>query len=42
MADHIDTAIDQEKQLNQDISQCRGRLTSNIAKIIADIRHDTP
>ena len=42
LAEHVDTAIDQEKLLNQDICQCRGRLTSNIAKIIDDIRHDAP
>ena len=42
LADHVDTAIDQEKLLNQDICLCRGRLTSNIAKIIDDIRQDAP
>lgn len=42
LAEHVDTAIIQETQLNQDICLCMGRLTSNIAKIIDDIRHDAP
>ena len=42
LAEHVDTAIIQEKLLNQDISLCMGRLTSNIAQIIDNIRHDAP
>ena len=42
LANHVCTAISQEKLLNQDINQCLGRLTSNIAKIIDDIFHDVP
>ena len=42
LAEHVDTAIVQEKLLNQDISLCMGRLTSNIAQIIDNIRHDAP
>ena len=42
LANHVGTAISQEKLLNQDINRCLGRLTSNIAKIIDDICHDAP
>lgn len=34
----IDTAIMQEKKINQDISNCRGKVTSNIAQIISEIK----
>lgn len=34
----IDVAIEQEKKINQDISDCKGKLTSNIAQIISGIR----
>ena len=39
---HVETAIFQEKFLNQNITLCMGELTCNIAKIIDDIRHDSP
>ncbi len=38
LAIDIDIAIQQEKLLNQDIAQCPGNLTSNIGKIIDEIR----
>ncbi len=38
LAAHIDIAIAQEQRLNQDTQQCIGQLTSNIGKIISDIR----
>lgn len=33
----IDVAIEQEKKINQDISDCKGKITSNIAQIISGI-----
>lgn len=42
LADQIDTAIVQEKHLNQDIHDCMGKLTSNIGCIIDAIRNDHP
>lgn len=38
LAANIDTAILQEQNLNQDAEKCIGKLTSNIGKIISDIR----
>lgn len=38
LALNIDTAIEQEKKINQDIQKCAGSLTSNIGKIISEIR----
>ena len=40
LAIHVRTAIEQEKQLNQDIHLCKGTITSNIGKIIDGILHD--
>lgn len=40
LAGKIDIAIEQECKINQDIHQCKGRLTCNIGKIIQDIRDD--
>lgn len=40
LAIHVRTAIEQEKQLNQDIHHCKGTITSNIGKIIDGILHD--
>lgn len=34
----IDVAIEQEKKINQDISDCKGKITSNIAQIISGIK----
>ena len=34
----IDIAIEQEKKINQDITDCKGKLTSNIAQIISGIK----
>lgn len=39
LAENIEIAIHQEKALNQDIARCHGQLTSNIGKVISDIRH---
>lgn len=36
----IDIAIEQEKKVNQDITDCKGKLTSNIARIISEIRRE--
>ena len=38
LALEIDIAIEQEKKLNQDITCCKGKLTSNIAKVISEIK----
>ena len=40
LAESVETAIEQEKNLNQDIHLCLERLTSNIGKIIEMIRAD--
>ena len=37
LAIRIMIAIEQEKKLNQDIHECRGKITSNIGKIIEGI-----
>ncbi len=36
----IDTAIEQEKFINQNIYNCKDKLTSNIGEIITNIRND--
>lgn len=36
----IDIAIEQEKKVNQDIANCKGRVTSNIAQIISEIKRE--
>ena len=38
----IHLAIEQEKNLNQDIHYCHGKLTSNVGKIIQSIMDDEP
>lgn len=40
LADNISIAIKQEKSINQDIECCKGRLTSNIGKIVESIIKD--
>lgn len=40
LAENIDIAIEQEKNLNQNIYDCKGKITCNIGKIIDDIRKD--
>ncbi|CZT55372.1 RloB family protein [Solibaculum mannosilyticum] len=39
LAQYIDIAIKQEKNLNQDITRCSGQVTCNIGKVIDDIRN---
>lgn len=39
LAANLDIAITQEQKLNQDAEHCLGRLTSNIGKILSDIRN---
>lgn len=41
LAEHVDTAIAQEKKINENIYRCKGRVTCNIGKIIESIRNDT-
>lgn len=41
LAIHIDTAIEQEKLLNEDITNAIGVITCNIGKVIEDIRKDS-
>lgn len=36
-ADNVMTAISQEKRINQDIHRCRGKVTSNVGKVIEAI-----
>lgn len=40
LAKCVDTAILQEKKINQDIHDCKGKITCNIGKIIESIRND--
>ena len=42
LAEKVETAIEQEKHLNQDVHACLGRLTSNIGSLIEMIRADKP
>ena len=37
---HVDFAIVEECKINEDIHQCSGQVTCNIAKIINDIRNN--
>ena len=38
LAEHVEIAICQEKQINQNIAECRGQVTCNIGQIIEEIR----
>lgn len=38
-AKQIDVAIEQERNLNQDVYSAQGRVTSNVAKVICEIRN---
>lgn len=40
LARDVDIAIAQEKKINEDIHNCRGKVTCNIGKIIESIRND--
>ena len=40
LAVHVKTAIEQERKVNQDIHDCRRKITSNIGLIIDNIIHD--
>lgn len=40
VAENVDVAIAQEKKINEDIHDCRGKVTCNIGKIIESIRND--
>ena len=42
LAEKVETAIEQEKHLNQDVHGCLGQLTSNIGSLIEMIRADKP
>ena len=42
LAEKVETAIEQEKHLNQDVHACLGQLTSNIGSLIEMIRADKP
>lgn len=42
LADHVLVAIAQEKRINQDIHQLKGKVSSNVGKIIEDIIHENP
>ncbi len=41
LAEFVTIAIEEELFLNQDINDCKGKLTSNIGQIIDGILHDT-
>ena len=38
LTEHVEIAICQEKQINQNIAECRGQVTCNIGQIIEEIR----
>ena len=40
LAEKVDIAIMQEKKMNEDIHDCKGKITCNIGKIIESIRMD--
>lgn len=40
LAEKVDIAIMQEKKMNEDIHNCKGKITCNIGKIIESIRMD--
>lgn len=40
LAERVNIAIAQEKKINEDIHNCKGRVTCNIGKIIESIRND--
>lgn len=40
LAEKVDIAIMQEKKMNEDIYDCKGKITCNIGKIIESIRND--
>lgn len=40
LAKYVNIAIAQEKKINEDIHNCKGRVTCNIGKIIESIRND--
>ena len=42
LADNILIAISQEKKINQDIHELKGKVSSNVGKIIEDIINETP
>ena len=41
LAEFVTIAIEEERFLNQDINDCKGKITSNIGQIIDDILHDS-
>lgn len=41
LAKCVDIAIAQEKKINEDIHDCKGRVTCNIGKIIEEIKNDS-
>lgn len=40
LAEHVFTAIEQEKSINEDIHKCKGQITCNLGRIIQDILDD--
>lgn len=40
LAKNVETAITQEKKINEDIYACKGKVTCNIGKIIEEIKSD--
>lgn len=41
LAKNVDTAIVQERKINEDIHVCKGKVTCNIGKIIEEIKNDS-
>lgn len=42
LANNVLYAISQEKHINQNIHNCKGKVTSNVGKVIEDIMNDKP
>lgn len=40
LAENVEYAIEEEKKLNEDIHDCKGKITCNIGKIIQSIKDD--
>lgn len=40
LAENVEYAIEEEKKLNEDIHDCKGKITYNIEKIIKSIKDD--
>ena len=42
LADNVLVAIEQEKNINQDIHDLNGKVSSNVVKVIEEIKNEKP